>query len=577
MPPVWIPSFERTIENLHDLQGRSAERRVAEALNEIASPDVSILHSLRYSRPKHVGASVNLEIDFLVVWKNKGFLIMEVKGGRVEFDSTEGTWWCCPSGKPKKMYSRSPIQQVNSQKDDFCSDVLPQFISKQVNARLLVERVLVFPDVYLSDFKDQRGQRVHRIDDFEVDSIIDKDRMLSLASFVENKLNGCARYVQEKNMPGKIFEDIVRFLRPSVRAEIQTRHILEDVESQIETATAEQTIHLNHVLGTRCLLMDGPAGSAKTVLGLSAVLSWLDSGAEAYYITENKYLVDGLRRDKRYGRVQSRIMTIHDFLEKGLCVKIGFDETEMSKALAEWAFGSKGFSIVIDEAQDLDEDLYESLVSLLPSERLWVLLDSRQSLERKNDSRRYDVGLMSNATFYTLTKNCRNARPIAQYIKSYVRLPNDYVNDLLPEGDSPPQEILVDSTTMQDRKLHEIIDKCLKEGWTKSSLVVLSCLVGGRTAVLEKYCAPTSVANYRELFSYGGEDPNKVAIYYSLDFRGLEAPVVIVSDIHDQESIYRAHYISGSRAKCKLVLIRVEDAVAIRARESEIPDGLSFG
>ncbi len=32
MPPQWIPNFDTTIDNLGNLENRSAERRVAEAL-----------------------------------------------------------------------------------------------------------------------------------------------------------------------------------------------------------------------------------------------------------------------------------------------------------------------------------------------------------------------------------------------------------------------------------------------------------------------------------------------------------------------------------------------------------------
>ncbi len=575
MPPIWIPSFEKTLDNLSALPNHSAERRVAEALNRIKSPDVWVLHSVRYSIPRETAAAANLEIDFLVVWKHRGFLILEVKGGRIDFDAIAAKWWLTPHNQPRRQCSRSPVKQVEGQKNDLCEEIKRRFLSQGVNARNLVERVLVFPDVSLSDFKDAHGQKPGRLDDFEVDFVADREQMGTLAGFVEQKLEPCAHYVRQKNVSGKIFEDTVNFLRSSVRGEERPQHILERAESGIAAATDEQKEHLSHVMGARWLMMEGPAGTAKTVLGLSAVFNWADAGEAAYYITANKYLVDGLRKDSRYSQVRDRILSVREFLEMALDQEVEDTDEALVGVLTKFEFTQKGYCIVIDEVQDLHEELYESLVSLLPCERLWVLRDNRQSLERKNDSRRYNLGLLSHATPYSLTRNCRNTRQIAEHIKKNVSLPDAYVNDLLASGDREPEEVLVASLVEQDQKLVQVIRRSEKEGFTRETIVVLSCLADGGDAVHSKYCSAKGANSFNAMFSYGGIDKRKIAIFHALDFRGLESPFVIVTDIQNQESIFRANYLAGSRAKVRLVLIRVEDKWVRDARESEVPEGWS--
>ena len=172
MPPTWIPSFEKTIEILNRSPLFGAEKRVAESLNKIKASDVWILHSLKYEVMRQSAAPTDLEIDFLVIWKNRGFLILEVKGGRVDFDPIDKQWWLTPKNHPRKKYSRSPVFQVQSQRDDLCGIILPKIFPKKLNIRNIVDRVLVFPDVCLSDFKDQHGQKPSRIDDFDINSII---------------------------------------------------------------------------------------------------------------------------------------------------------------------------------------------------------------------------------------------------------------------------------------------------------------------------------------------------------------------------------------------------------------------
>ena len=576
MTPKWIPTFEKTLDNLGSLEKRSAERRVAEALNKIVSPDVCIFHSLRYSIARDNAASTNLEIDFLVVWKNRGFLILEVKGGRIDFNADDGDWYLTPRNQPRRIRTRSPVKQVEGQKNDFCNCIIPNCnFPRNKNARSIVERVLVFPDVNLSDFKDSNGRKPERIDDFDIKDIADSEILKTLADFVEKKLEPCTRYAAQHGITKIFFNDVINYLRPSIQVEVPLKHIFENAESRIEAATNEQKEHLSHVMGARWLLMDGPAGSAKTVLGLSAILAWITSGINAYYITANKYLIAGLRKDKRYIQVKDQILSIHEFLEMVFNKKIVETDEAMTDALTGWDLPNKGFSVVLDEAQDLDEDLYESLVSFLPYERLWVLHDNRQSLEstQKIDTRRYDFGPLSYATPYSLKKNCRNTLQIAKHIKINVGLPDEYVNNQLPLGDRAPDEIMVASLDEQDSKLCEILKQGAKEGIARENMVAISCHAGKREAVRDKYCSSQGAMKFGDLFSYGGEDANKIAIYHTLDFRGLEAPFVVVTDIQDQESIFRANYLAGSRAKVRLTLIRLKD----KEIETDIDDDLDFG
>jgi len=576
MPPVWIPNFETTIERLNSNRKFDAERRVAEALNRIDSPNVTIFHSLRYAVQKNVGAATNLEIDFLVIWKNMGFVILEVKGGEIDYDAFNDKWWCIPREQPSKIYKRSPVEQVEGQKNDLCSNFLPKVVPKGFNTRSIVERLLVFPDVSKSKLKDQNGQVPTRINDFEVQSIVDIDQLTDLPTFIEEKLKPCEAYMSNWSLPGKLFDDTVKLLRSSVKAEIAPKHILENTDYALSVATERQQQRLKSIIGSRMLLMDGPAGTAKTVLGLSAVMSWEGSGENAYFITANKYLVDGLQSDPRYSHLKDRILTIHNFLRMALDVE--FEDTcdSMVDVLTEYEFAYSGFSIVLDEAQDLDHDLYESLVSLLPCERLWVLRDNRQSLDKQTDKRKFEVGLMKYAGSYTLSENCRNSRQIAEYVAKEVNLPEEYVNDLLPYGDREPENIQVSTEEELNNKLIEITKRAIKDGFSTRDIVVISCDPNGRSSVYEKYCSPVGAKKYKDLFSYGGQDKEKIPLYHCLDFRGLESSYVLVTDIVGQEALFRASYLSGSRAKSRLAFLRVEDLAVRKAKESSIPNRMTF-
>ena len=557
MPPIWIPKYEVVMERLDSAPMFGAEKRVAEALNEIKSSDLWIFHSFHYAKPREVGAAVNLEIDFLIVWKSRGFLILEVKGGRIEFDPYEKRWWRYPNEEAK-----SPVKQVEDQKNDLCSHILPRFFPQQdINLRNLTERALVFPDVNLSGFKDKRGQLAQRIDGFEIEYIADLKKMKYLPEFVDNLLVPCEKYLNKsKYIPSKFFVDCVNSLSPTVICEVDPFHILEQSESGIKRVTDQQLTNLKHILKAPALLMRGPAGSAKTVMGLSAILSWCKNEENAYYVTLNQYLVDGLRADERYAMLKDQIMTIWEFLQKEFDCDLEDTEDALIDALMTNKFLHDKLNVVIDEAQDISEELYEALVEFLPCVRLWVLIDSKQALERKHDERNYLIGLMKHATPYELEKNCRNVKLIAEHIANEVDLPDEYVNSLLPLGDKPPDVKVLESEDKQDRKLVDIIKGWIREGYQHQNIVIISCHAKGKEAVRSKYCSAKSDKLFNGLFQYGIKGEDKIAVYHVLDFRGLESELVIVTDIHgEQESPFRATYLAGSRAKFRLVMLRVNE------------------
>ncbi|MEJ2147596.1 MAG: nuclease-related domain-containing protein [Acidobacteriota bacterium] len=96
--------------------GLKPERDVARALVETLPEEVVVYHSypwLRAERNDRARADMlrEGEADFLVVDPHRGILILEVKGGTIEYDSRDHTWCRLLNGGRRRAI-QDPFEQA---------------------------------------------------------------------------------------------------------------------------------------------------------------------------------------------------------------------------------------------------------------------------------------------------------------------------------------------------------------------------------------------------------------------------------------------------------------------------------
>jgi hypothetical protein len=119
------------------------ERDVARALVEQLPQDCIVYHSypwLRADRNDKNGKTTlkEGEADFVIVHPDLGLLILEVKGGTVEYDSECHLWYRCLSSNRRKEI-KDPFRQAN--KNMHCLDkeiVKHSFPGQRVGGRTML-------------------------------------------------------------------------------------------------------------------------------------------------------------------------------------------------------------------------------------------------------------------------------------------------------------------------------------------------------------------------------------------------------------------------------------------------------
>jgi len=126
--------------------GSNAETRVYEALRDQTSDDYVAIHSIPWlTKEPSKGGKPEGEIDFLVMHPKHGLLVIEVKGGQVDYDPTKDRW--TSKGHDGTQTIKNPYEQAQSG----VRRVLEQLRSASGLGRHLprVGHAVMFPDGYL--------------------------------------------------------------------------------------------------------------------------------------------------------------------------------------------------------------------------------------------------------------------------------------------------------------------------------------------------------------------------------------------------------------------------------------------
>ncbi|MFZ2630533.1 MAG: ATP-binding domain-containing protein [Desulfosalsimonadaceae bacterium] len=222
--------------------------------------------------------------------------------------------------------------------------------------------------------------------------------------------------------------------------------------------------------------------------------------------------------------------------------------------------------LVIDEAQDILRTEYLDFIDLclkggLRSGRWNIFGDFvyQQIYSAANiqlDDLIQDRSI--NAPVFTLGVNCRNTPRIAAYAPLLGGLAPDYSNILRPDDNVKPEIIFTRDAEKQVDLLAGLLERFrLKEKFKGEEIVILSQLAGN-------CCASRLPAPWRDRVKPFVVNAEGGHIRYATihAFKGLEAPVIIVTDIEkirDAESM-NLLYVAVTRSLSRLVVIFHESA-----------------
>lgn len=550
-----------------DLEHNS-ERLVLEALLQL-SDDYVVLHSFPWLRPRRDLANEPLvegEADFVILHATRGLLVLEVKGGVPEY--RQRTWY---RGTDE---IKDPFRQATDNLYALLRSVEERSNGNLSRRLFTYGHAVIFPHcTYTGPLPLNTDQRI----------LLDGRNLTTFARAIEDAFGAWTQ--QQGTLSQAQFTTLLNHLMPPLRLVRCVGSDLISESARIIQATEAQLAVLRGFAENDRVLVQGSAGSGKTLLALELAVSMALAGRRTLLLCFNHHLSTWLQEQagaepRLRGRTLSlEISTFHSYAlgmanRAGVEYKVpneGSPESqefwnEEAPLLLEQALDilrSQGNdqpfdAVVVDEAQDFLPNWWVTVESLTRdgrSGRLYALLDLDQCL--RGEARIPPVPL---PTQFSLRTNCRNTRAITRSSAKLINVRID-ASPGVPDGEQPALRRAASRAAGAGVVLSEV-RRLLGAAVTTRQLALIgpAALANGalaRAGDVDGIPLTTDAAEWRR--------GRGILVTTAAAFKGLEADVVLLYDLAGfSETFSRAHlYVAWTRARMRLFIFVYGDEARV--------------
>ena len=547
----------------------SAERRIFEWFeNAPRTDDWIVLHSLGISNHNRV---LYGEVDFFVLVPGGGIFALEVKGGRIS--RTQGVWHFTDKYGKTGSKSRGPFDQAKEGAFSISASIKPRLdFNHRHLAKVFFGFGVMFPDIeYRANEIDEEQWQV--FDSRNQDKV--REFVLNLARESRKKWELKNGPLSEQRLPKK--EDVkylASILRGDFDCTVSVGSQLFSAEHNLIKLTNEQYLCLDQIEDNPRALIQGPAGTGKTLLAIEEAKRSAAKGMRVALFCYNSNLAEWL---KAYFKPLSDdispvyVGTLHGYMAQvvrahGLILNIpsSGEDTEhfYSETLPQQAsqlIEDKFDKIIVDEAQDLIAFSYlffmDSCLTKGLTRGRWTMFGdfSRQAIYSKSASAESLTGMLEDLSSFIrfkLTINCRNTKQICRVIE--VATGFDAPSDLWSKVEGPPVNFFTyESQEEQRKKLVALLGELAKQHIDPQQITVLSP-VKKEDSIVSDLDSPLI-----DDFTVGKSD--KITFSTIQGFKGLENTVVVIVDVSSYQ-MQQLMYVGLSRARSGLYVFETQEA-----------------
>ena len=541
--------------------GSEAEAEVYRALRDTTSEEYLALHSVPWvaREPGRPGQAVG-EIDFLVIHPEHGLLVIEVKGGGVEYDSQENRW--TSRGRGGVFTIHDPHQQAVAGAHRVLDRLkgIPAFRRQ----RPRVGHAVMFPDGFLPSQLPMDAETVW----FGAECLDDMERSLTKAYDYWTRA-----FPQPTRLDQRQIEQIQRSLKGEFRLVDPLRAEVESAERELVRLTEEQVGALDMLVNQPRALVSGCAGSGKTVLAVEQARRIAAEGKRALLVCFNERLGRHLQRQL----ADDADITCHFF--HGLCEEwcrragVPFDKPnrkdQSKKARRFWRedapdlllsaaaeLGETFHAVIVDEGQDFQDLWFDALEELLEDaheDRFIVFFDPCQNLFGEELPSR-----LSECHPFPLSYNCRCTQEV--HSVAFALGGVDHGTSVREaRGPKPRLVHCADNKEMVQKVEATLAHLLRQEEMAPGDIVILSpfrqglsCLQNVRKLAGLDLCADAEIV-----------DAGQLRFVTIRGFKGLESKVVLLinADLDDKVRTPADLYVATRRARSLLYIFTRTEAL----------------
>ena len=527
-----------------------AEQKLYKALAEQLPKDCLIIHSLEFikqtSKYKSHG---DREADFVIFSPLYGVLVVEVKGGGIQYDKSIDQWYSIDRYN-KQHEIKNPVRQAKDAKYEIRNH-LQQKLGKK---NILLAHAVMFPDIEHAgplaspDMVTEiigTNANITKLNNW----VIDVFEYWSGENSNQDKLGVNGIKVAEQIYGKKVS------IQPSLRSIIE-----KEVQKQIEL-TNQQKIILRQLKRRKEALIEGGAGTGKTVLALEQAISLAEQGLKVLLLCYNQKLGDALKvKSQHVSSLHS--MSFHEFCSwrvRQVQHNTGRDLIEESRQIYpqddlydvlmpnalinSYEVAPIEYDVIlIDEGQDFKAEFWfaiEMLKDQKEDAKLYIFQDCNQAIY----STATELPISCEPLF--LFDNCRNTKFIHDAAYKYYQ--GSEVDGPELEGELI-QFIDKSSLEQQAAEIDKMISKLVNT--EKISSEDIAVIIIGSFFQAQELLSKTKNSHMWAFKEFSPK--SKVLVETAKRFKGLESKLLFLWVIDEQKVDEKLLYVSISRARLRL-------------------------
>jgi len=557
-----IPKLTDT--QISEIEPKS-EQKVYKALYEQLPNNWLVVHSLEFIKQtsKHKSHG-DREADFVIFAPKYGVLVIEVKGGGIEYDNQINQWYSIDRYKNKHKI-KNPLEQAKDAKYE-----IRNHLAQKGKRDILIAHGALFPDLLNTNplsnpaIPNEILGGINELDDL-------KSWIISIFEYWSGtQPNYNPLEINGVNIANQIYGKQVS-IQQSLASIIE-----QEIEQQI-ILTKQQKNILRQLKRRKEAIIEGGAGTGKTVLALDHAQTLSKQGLKVLLLCYNEKLGNVLKEKSEEYKENLHSMNFHEFCSwrirqvksdngRDLLHEVSLenpDENKFDVWMPDALIESYDISpirydvIIIDEGQDFKDEYWLAIEELRDKNsniKLYIFQDGNQSIYTSTDELP-----INNEPLY-LDYNCRNTKPIHELAYQYY--PNSEIE--APEIEGDETKFIIDSSIEKqaiiiDKKVAQLINE---EGIKPKeiSVIVMSDFYKAEELL--------SKSRNKKLWAFKEFSPkDKVLVETAKRFKGLESNIIFLWILNSSNMNNKMLYISISRARFRLFIVGDESIEGIQDDE----------
>jgi len=518
-----------------DINKSEAERLLYQKLNESFDDNWIIFHSYSLEGRNRENKLVDAEIDFLLLNKEYGILVLEVKGGQIKCE--DAVWY------QNGIKIKDPIKQVQSNKYKIIEH-LKSYL--KADPPLAIGHAICFPDFFENGNKLPRGHEAITI----------------TARSIDYLFNAVTSVMKQKKQPDyKIDNKMVRAIEKALIPVFEYGTSICDrfgsEKRKVFNLTEQQCEFLIFISDHKRALIKGCAGSGKSIMAVKKAKHLASQGKSVLLLCYNVMLAEKLAIEtKDYPNITAR--SYHNFcgeeidkagIETGpAATRKDFFQRELPEKFMELIAERpiKFDAVIVDEGQDFREDYWFTINELVADDGYYYIFYDPDQNIFKSELKIPELG-----TPFILNKNCRNTKKIFAKLKKLASM-ELRINNEAPEGSDIHTFEFHDKSQLRNKLsqiLHELITN---QNLNENQITILGTHQLRHTSLGDDHQIGKFIIREN-----GPADKNIIPYYTCMKYKGLESDVVILLDYEDGRwDEPGTKYTAISRAKHLLYILK---------------------